>query len=207
VPRETSFGARYCALRSAQERLALEVAENRRAPFAQADAAVDTLVLAALHGERVIEVIGDRREAEVRLLPVAGAARAALEEGFSAAAQQEQGAWYLPASATLQVGAVHLAYWWQTAPRYLVTLANDERASTPLTSADAVATWAVLEPLFEDLALPVKLRAGRWDGRAARQQPAAKQLAAWKKTVTPIYVASGLGLDAVTSFAGLPASM
>ena len=104
--------------------------------------------------------------------------RHALAEHFDTVAQQERGAWYLPESATLQVGVVHLGYRWRTASRYLVTLSSEERATTRLDSPDAVATWAALEPLFEDLALPLRPRSGRWGGRVARQQPAAKQLAA-----------------------------
>jgi len=44
------------------------------------------------------------------------------------------------------------------------------------------------------------LRSGQWGGRVARQQPAAKQLAAWKKTISPAYEALGAG-DAVNGFA------
>ena len=61
--------------------------------------------------------------------------------------------------------------------------------------------WAALEPLVEDLALPLRLRSGRWGGRVARPQAPAKQLAAWTKTISPVYDALGLGDEAVAAFA------
>lgn len=194
-----SFGSRYRALRPAHERLELERAEGRRASFAELDAAVDALLLAALRGQRVIEIVGDKREAEVRLSSVSEPQRSALWQ-LDAGGQQERGVWYLPESATLQVGVVHLGYWWRTAPRYLVTLSNEERATAKLDSVDAMTVWAALEPTFEDLALPLRLRSGRWAGRVARPQPAAKQLTRWRKTVAPAYEAFGVAGDAVKAF-------
>jgi hypothetical protein len=197
---ETTFGARYRALRSAHERMELQRAEGRRASFQALDAAVDGLVLAALRGKQVIEIVGDKRDAQVRLKGVSEPQRQALQQ-LDADGQQERGAWYLPESPTLQVGVVHLAYWWRTASRYLVTLSNEERATVNLDTVDAMTVWAALEPTFEDLAAPVRLRSGRWAGRLARQQPAAKQSATWKKTVAPAYEALGVAGDAVNAFA------
>jgi hypothetical protein len=199
VPK-TTFGARYRALRSAHERLELERAEGRRASFQALDAALDGLVLAALRGKQVIEIVGDKRDAQVRLKGVSKPQRQALQQ-LDADGQQERGVWYLPDSPTLQVGVVHLGYWWRTAPRYLVTLSNEERATVNLDTVDAMTVWAALEPTFEDLAAPVRLRSGRWAGRIARQQAAAKQSAAWKKTVAPAYEALGVAGDAVNAFA------
>ena len=200
MPDSVTFGARYRLLRSAHERLEAERFEGRRGSFAKLDAALDPIVLAALRGKQVIEIIGDRGEAEVRLTGVSEAQREALQQ-LDANGQQERGVWYLPGSATLQVGVVHLGYWWRTAPRYLVTLSNEERATVKLESVDAMTVWAALEPTFNDLAAPLRSRSGRWAGRVVRQQSAAKLLAAWQKTVGPAYEALGVAGDAVKSFA------
>lgn len=197
---DASFGARYRALRSAHERLELEQSEQRRSSFAEVDAALDTAILSALRGQRVVEIVGDPREAEVSLAPFPEAQRDAIAKRFHAEAQQGQGAWYLPESATVQVGVVHLGFWSRTSPRYLVTLSSEERATVRLDSPDAVALWAALDPMFEDLALPLRLRSGRWGGRIARHQPVAKQLVAWKKTIVPAYEALGAGSEAVKGF-------
>lgn len=199
MPDSATFGARYRALRSAHERLEAERFEGRRGSFAELDAALDPIVLAALRGKQVIEIVGDKRDAEVRLKGVSEPQRGALQQ-LDADGQQDRGVWYLPESATLQVGVVHLGYWWRTAPRYLVTLSNEERATAKLENVDAMTVWAALEPTFEDLAVPLRLRSGRWAGRVTRQQPAAKQLATWQN-VAPAYESLGIAGDAVKTFA------
>src|SRR4051812_42215980 len=57
-----TFGTRFVALVSARERLQLEQIEQRRAPFADVDRALQQLIHAALSGERVASVSGSRNE-------------------------------------------------------------------------------------------------------------------------------------------------
>jgi hypothetical protein len=196
VSSEPTFGARYRALPTARERLELDDAENRREAFAEADATLDRLVLAALQGERVV--------AEGATLTIPDGEREALTERFSVERRQERGAWYVPKLDELPTGRIHLVHWWQKAPRYALSLANSER---PMASAranaarqantDLVVIWAALEPIFEELALPLLLRSGRMAG----QKPTEKQLPYWAKTIEPIYEALGAGMDAVRQFA------
>lgn len=72
---ESTYGSRYRALATAHERLALDEAEGRRAAFAEVDALLDRLVLAALRGNRVVDKDGT--------LAVAGPQRPVLTEWFS----------------------------------------------------------------------------------------------------------------------------
>jgi hypothetical protein len=196
VSSEPTFGVRYRALSTALERLELDRAENRRAAFAEADATLDQLVLAALHGEHVV--------GEGATLTVPDAEREALTERFSVERRQERGAWYVPKLNELMTGRIHLVHWWQKAPRYAFSLADSERewAAARANSArqaktDLVVIWAALEPVFEELALPLLLRSGRMAG----QKTTEKQLPYWTKTIEPIYEALGAGMDAVRRFA------
>jgi hypothetical protein len=196
VSSEPTFGARYRALSTARERLELDDAENRRAAFAEADATLDRLVLAALHGEHVV--------GEDETLAIPKAERPDLTERFSVERRQERGAWYVPRLNELMTGRIHLVHWWLKAPRYAFSLANSERlwASARANAArqantDLVVIWAALEPIFEELALPLLLRSGRMAG----QKTTEKQLPYWTKTIEPIYEALGAGMEAVRQFA------
>jgi hypothetical protein len=191
-----TFGARYRALSTARERLELDDAENRRVAFAEVDATLDRLVLAALHGEHVV--------GEDETLAIPEAERPALTERFSVERRRERGAWYVPRLNELMTGRIHLVHWWQKAPRYALSLANRERlwASARANAArqantDLVVIWAALEPIFEELALPLMLRSGRMAGQKTTEQ----QLPYWTKTIEPIYEALGAGMDAVMQFA------
>jgi hypothetical protein len=193
-----TFGARYHQLQSAQQRLDFETAESRREAFANVDAVLDGVVLAALHGERVIDITpgGKRQPDEVLLRLPPGTDRLVLAEHFSVEQQQSRGAWYVPSTDNLAVGVIHLAHWWQTNRRFAVTLVDAEHAKPRFEHADAVTIWAVLEPLFEELYLPLKLRSGRWAG----QKTGEKQLPYWAGTIEPLYEALGLSDDGVLLF-------
>lgn len=193
---EPTFGARYRALSTALERLELDDAENRRAAFAEADATLDRLVLAALHGEHVV--------GEGATLTVPDAEREALTERFSVERRQKRGAWYVPKLNELMSGRINLVHWWHKAPRYAFSLADSEREwaaaranAARQANTDLVVIWAALEPIFEELALPLLLRSGRMAG----QKTTEKQLPYWTKTIEPIYEALGVGMEAVRQFA------
>lgn len=193
---EPTFGARYRALPTIHERLELDDAENRRAAFAEVDATLDRLVLAALLGEHVI--------GEEGTLTVPDAERPALTERFAVKRQRERGAWYVPKLTRLMTGRVHLVHWWQKAPRYALSLAASERMESASranaerqANTDLVVIWTALEPIFEELALPLLLRSGRMAG----QKTTERQLPYWTKTIEPVYEALGAGMDAVRQFA------
>ena len=193
-----TFGAHYLTLPSAPERLDFERSEGRRERFEAVDAQLDDLVLRALRGERVVAVARaeNRNHPDyVELRFSAEASRAALEEHFSVERQQARGAWYIPESGSLAIGLVHLAHWWRTDRRFTITMAERERATPSFQSTDAVAVWAALQPLFEELFLPLKLRSDRLAPKTREQQ-----LQYWAKTVDPLYDALGVGAEAVREY-------
>jgi hypothetical protein len=196
VTSDLSFGAQYAALDTVEERLALETAAAGRGPFAEIDAIMDRLVLRALHGERVVEPLSAPR-GEVRLVLTGEDDQHLLTEHFELERQQARGAWYKPKGNGLQVGLVHVACWQKTKPRYLLTLATEEVAVADFHRVDAVVVWAVLEPIFDALSLPLRLRAGRWAGEKTVEQ----QQGYWTKTIWPVYDALGLSGEAVRAFA------
>jgi len=196
VTSKPTFGVRYHALATARERLALDHEERRRAAFAEVDATLDGLVFAALRGERIV--------GEGSALPIPEAERPALIERFSVERRQQRGAWYVPKLTQLMTGHIHLAHWWQKAPRYTFSLADGDQVTSfswkntaRQANIDLVVIWAALEPIFEELVLPLLLRSGRMAG----QKTTKKQLPYWTKTIEPIYEALGAGMDAVRQFA------
>jgi hypothetical protein len=193
-----TFGSRYVELPSAQERLDLERAAERRAPFTAVDDALDELVMGALRGQRIIDVTpaDTRRLPDAVELKLPVETRTELADHFSVERQQARGAWYVPNTSSLSVGLVHLGHWWQTSRRFTLTLAHAERAAPSFESTDAVAIWAVLEPLFDGLYLPLKLRSVNRLAPKTREQ----QLPYWRNTIEPLYAALRVGGDAVRQF-------
>lgn len=193
-----TFGARYRQLTRLDERLALEHAEDRRAEFAQVDRVIDAIVVSALQGERVVQVTKPWRRGDLDqiALLVDDASRPALDEHFSFERHQTRGAWYLPQTANLDVGTVHLAHWMKANERFALTLADAEDAKASLAEADAVALWSALVPLFDELCLPLKLRSVT---RTSVKTPA-YQRRYWKEHVEPVYDALGLADAEVAQF-------
>ena len=194
-----TFGARYVERLSTADRLALESAEDRRAAFAQIDALCDALVVAAMHGERIAEVI-THEPASARLTLVSSPDRAELLDSFSVERQQERGAWYIPKSTNFAIGMVHLAHWWKANPRFALSLAGKEFVSGVINSPDAVALWSLLEPMSALLAAPLMLRAGYW-GHQRDPKDADRKLSRWEPLVRPLYEAAAVADDAIGLFA------
>jgi hypothetical protein len=192
-----TFGARYLSLQSAQERLDFEREESRRAGFDAVDAQLDDIVLRALRGEQVIRVSRpeNRREHDGVHLEVSGKMRPALDEHFAVERQQDRGAWYIPHASGLSVGVVHTVHWWQLNRRFVVGMALRDTAGTSFDTSDAVVIWSALEPLFEDLFLPLKLRSARLAPKTRD-----KQLPYWEKIIRPAYEALSHGADAVSQY-------
>jgi hypothetical protein len=146
VSESETFGARYRALNTSSDRLVLERAEDRRASFAAVDEALDGLALAALRGQRVIDVTPPPRKRQpdrVALLLHSDALAAAIADHFSAAHHQARGAWYLPDKAHLSVGVIHIAHWMRENERFALSLSDAEYGRTTLAQPDAVAICGV----------------------------------------------------------------
>ena len=193
-----TFGARYAALGSVEDRLALDLAEDRRRQFVHADAALDTIIAAAFDGERVAAIVQAKRKSDVDRVevsvPLSAEERQALGERFDVSAHERRGSWYLPDGEELSLGLIHVAHWARRNPRLLLNIAESERVRTGLRSTpDAVVVWA-LEPLFEDLFLPLKLHGSTWIGKRTIDQ----QEKTWA-AIDPLYHAlrlAGSELDA-----------
>ena len=197
---KSSYGARYLALASTRERLAFEDAEARRSPFAAMDEVLDRLLLSGLRGERLVDPAPEDEKKTWQLnLNLSHHDRMIVDQHFVPERQQERGAWYLPESRPIDLGAVRLAHWWRTSRRYMLTLAGQEHhVMTRLASTDAMLIWSVLEPTLADLSLPIHIRAGKLAGN---EKAAPKQPAQWTAIVLPIYAALGVGEEAIRKFA------
>ncbi len=188
-----SFGRRLVSTDSLDERLKLETSEKRREPFAVADTVLDSLVGEAMAGQQVAKIAAGKVEL---LIATSSEQQVALSEHFEVAKQEQRGSWYVPESEMLSLGLIHSAHWCGVAARLLVNMAEAERANPEFRGApEAVAVW-VLEPLFEDLFMPFKLRGTKMLGK----KDAAQQEAYWKK-VEPLYAALGIDPAALTPFA------
>jgi hypothetical protein len=190
---ETSgtFGARYAALGSIEERLALETSETRRAPYVDADAVLGRLINTALRGGRIAKVIepkAKKRSPRVELLiPLSDSECEAAHEYFEVGNQEKRGSWHVPENEVLSLGLVHTVHWTRQNSKLALNLADSERV-TPLFRGEpeAVAVW-VLEPLFEELFLPLKLRGMYWLGKKTVEE----QEKHWA-VIDPLYAALGL---------------
>ncbi|MGA8745103.1 MAG: hypothetical protein WB507_04480 [Solirubrobacterales bacterium] len=187
-----SFGRRLLQLDSHAQRLELERSERRRTPFAVADSALDSLISSALAGQRVATLDSGKVELAVSL---DSEQRVALAEHFEVENQERRGSWHVPESEQLSLGLIHTAYWCGQDPRLLINLAEAEHASPDFRGEpQAVAVW-VLEPLFEELFLPFKVRATKMLGAKTVEQ----QEAYWSK-VDPLFAALGIDPGALEPF-------
>ncbi len=187
-----SFGRRFLEAESFEERLALEAAEGRRSDFRSVDRLLGTLIASALRGERIAEVEDGRVELKHELT---AEERAALAENFEVAGQERRGSWHLPESETLSLGLIHSAHWCREDARLLVTLAEAEREAPQFRGdPQAVAVW-VLEPLFEALFLPLKVRGTKIIGVKDAEQ----QEALWAKC-DPLFKALQIPSQALDPF-------
>jgi hypothetical protein len=195
VSDEPTFGARYAAA-SVDKRLVMDV--ERREQFATVDRVLQRLISTALSGERIarLDPSSGRRSDEIELLiDLSVEERNAVDAHFDIAAQEKRGSWHVPADEKLSLGLMHLVYWVRKNPRLVLNLAEVDSASPTFGNTPvAVAIW-VLEPLFEQLYLPLRLRSGKWLGTKTPDQQEKQWLVA-----DPLYEALGLDLDALKPF-------
>ena len=143
--------------------------------FGTLDALVATVMLASLRRERVLDLVGD--QADVRVLDLSGDLRAVLGTEFNLVEQEAHGAWFLPPTGTIRVGVANLPAMVTEYGRFGVAMAWDwasHRAVKLANSSDALFAWAVLEPLFAELFLPVELR-----GPASGDRTRERQFESW----------------------------
>lgn len=195
---DATFGSRYAGLGSVEERLALEHEHGRRQPFGSVDRVLDQLIAGAMGGERVARLVAPKTKKEsdrVELLPALNdETRAAVTEHFEVTNQERRGSWYVPTDEPLSLGLIHTVHWTRHNPRLALNLADSEMARPTFAGApEAVAVW-VLEPLFEELFLPLKLR-GPWLGARTPEQ-----LAKSWKVIDPLYAALNIDPGAVSAY-------
>lgn len=171
-----SFGRAAVRVASASEMLALEASAGKAKRFSGWDPLVGDLVLKALRGERpMVTVTRGQCGDTLSIKGLNAGQRELIDELFSLKRQQARGAWFLPEEAMLKVGLINLSAHFRRHPRYANGIAAEERGKIKLQgSPEVVLVWAVLEPLFERILLPLELR-GRQVGAKERDD----QLKAW----------------------------
>ena len=194
-----TFGQRYTDADSVGARLELERQERRRETFAQIDAVLRELVRAALSGEKVGAAEVDDADAYTRgatiTLEVGAEQRAALTDHFNLDSQEGRGSWNIPEADTIALGTLNVGHWAKVQPRLALNQVVLERNNGSLReSPAAVALWS-LAPLFTDLYLPLRLRAGFWLGDRTVEQ----QEKSWK-TIDQLYQALGIDMAAAARY-------
>ncbi|GGT65386.1 stress protein [Actinomadura citrea] len=141
-----------------------ESERGRRERFDDMDHCAARLLEAALAGQRVINLVEDdadpKRYALVTAAPIDSVRRAALQKNMTLSAQQANGAWFLPEVVPLKSWTVNLSAHLRNQPAHALTLAADDSARVRLASSpDAMLTWTLLVPLFDQLLRPITERA------------------------------------------------
>lgn len=102
-----SFGRRLVACRSASVVLDLLAAEpDRRADLAVLDEVTDTIIAAALRGERAVSFDGRWNDDTVSVPTLTAEARAAVEQRLDAAAMEAAGCWSVSQRETVPAGTI-----------------------------------------------------------------------------------------------------
>ena len=183
-----TLGARYAAA-DIEERLALD--REARQDFEGSDRLLAQLIRSALNGDVIAEMSEAKRRSDLHgvklLVDLDEDETAALADHFAVAKQEKRGSWHIPANERLSLGLIHMVYWLRRNPRLAVRVAPSDGVNPAFAEApQAVALW-VLEPLFEQLYLPIKLRSGRMLGRKTVEQ----QEKQWA-LIDPLYEALGI---------------
>lgn len=160
------------------------------AELRRADVITDGLVIAALSGERVMSLKEDKPHQALTLLTLAAEDRAFLAASFSLASQQVRGAWFLPEEESVTAGLANLPHYFSRYPRFAIGAAYSEGGKVDFRSSpESLYFWAVLEPLFSTLFLPLALR-----GPAPAKGDPTEQKSTWEE-VRASYVALGLDVE------------
>ena len=159
---ELTHGRQLHTAENAAARLALDEQAGRRAPFAEIDRIVDDLIRRGLAGERTVQ-IADRHDDETITLPGVGDEdRTLIAEHADVDAMEARGAWALPDRVPVAAGWASFAWWIGQQPRFGGALADDERRTVTLRgNPTGMFAWSAICPVFELLAVPHDLRAGK----------------------------------------------
>jgi hypothetical protein len=155
---DNSFGQRILGL-SLADALAAERESGLNAEFAPQDAMTTGIVWASVAGGRIAEFSKQGTTTRLNLIPLSDEDRATLTDRFLLGNQQARGAWFLPDQANVEIGYANLPYHFQRHPRFASGIALEEKGKIPLSnSPETLYFWTVLEPLFDILYRPLKLR-------------------------------------------------
>jgi hypothetical protein len=159
-----TLGAEIAAAAHTELVLVAEEQAGHKARFADIDHLAARLIASALAGHpvaTVTEALAGTKNGDSLTLPgLTPSERHHLEQTFTLANQQARGAWFLPEQASLKAGLLNQPAYHRSHPWHALTLTDDDRARVQLSAtADAVAAWALLIPLFETLLAPVTYRA------------------------------------------------
>lgn len=178
TPPET-FGRTFAAAKTPAARLALDPGGERRAGLATIDAAIDDQLIRGLAGERIIQ-LADRHDDETVLLPTLDEQTlATVTAHVDVETMEHRGAWALPERETVLAGWANFAWWVCQEPRFVASLADDDRHRITLRGNPAgTFAWAAVTPIFDLLCVPHDLRADK-AGKPGKGDVAAQEKA-WK---------------------------
>ena len=170
-PKFETFGSKANQAGSIAELLKLESQEAKSDLFQKLDEIVGQLLVRILQEEQIVNITQDHLKVNtVKIQIHHDLDRDFLNETFCLENQQARGAWFLPEHDNLQVGKINLPWMFKTYTRFATGMALEERGKVCLnSSADAVFSWAVLEPLSDILFLPFELR-GHLTGTLSREE-------------------------------------
>jgi hypothetical protein len=184
------FGRRAARLSSPHGLLALELEEGKGNLFDQIDGLNAFVSCRALRGEAEVIVERSSEGDHLSIKDLNPIQTQILENIYAVQHQHSRGTWFLPEKATLKAGLVNLPSIFRKYPRFGHHIVADGTARVVFAeSPAAVFIWAVLEPLFYNLFLPLEMRAN-WSGLKSREE----HLSAWAE-VDRLVAALGLKLD------------
>jgi hypothetical protein len=184
------FGRRAARLTSSELLLALEEEEGKNEFFGQVDSLAAFAIGRTLRGEAAVIVEGARDKEHVVIAGLDPRQEKALANIYSVEQQHLRGAWFLPEKTTLKTGLANLPIIFSKYPRFAHHISAEGSARVIFAeNPAAVFTWAILEPLFNHLFLPLEMRAS-WSGLKSREE----HLSAWAE-VDKLVAALGLKLD------------
>ena len=155
---DKSFGQSILGL-SLADTLAAERESGLDAEFAPQDAMTTGVVWASVARGRVAELSKQSTATRLNILPLSDEDRVTLADRFLLGNQQSRGAWFLPDQANVEIGYANLPYHLQCHARYASGIALEEKGKVRLSdSPETLYFWTVLEPLFDVLYQPLKLR-------------------------------------------------
>lgn len=167
-----SFGRRLDAATTTDAIRELERSEGRSERFARLDALLGDVLVRSMRGEQLVALKQVKDQDSVTLTELQSAQRRLVNQTYALEAQQGCGAWFIPESASLRIGWIDLPFAMQRHGQFASGLACEQRAKLDLAhNTDALALWALLEPLADALYLPFALR-GPQAGTKSREDAA-----------------------------------